>query len=138
MTVTLGAEPQWSPGPIKCPWTVNSCWVGGETGWDGGTGVGDGDGEEDTDTELKDVLISDDCADFDGSVVHTSDTGAMTVAWMGGVLLTDGVVAALVTAGKLALSLVICERGGTIHTHTYIEYSNRGDVSVKHRQRDKS
>lgn len=54
-TVTFGADPQWSPGPIKCPRTVNCCCVGGEGGNDKGrAGIGG-----DTDTELVEALVSD-------------------------------------------------------------------------------
>lgn len=65
MTVTLGAGPTRSPGPAKCPCTVNCRWVDGEGALGGGG---------DTDTELVEAGVSGGAA---GLVwVHTSDTGA--------------------------------------------------------------
>lgn len=96
--MTLGAGPQWSPGPRRGPWTVNCCCTGGEGGTEAGRGVVQGE----TETELVEATVS----DGEGLVcgVHTSVTGAAAGAVVVG---ATGVAAVFGTVGEAAPSLLI-------------------------------
>lgn len=114
LTVTLGAGPQWSPGPKIGPCTVNWCWVNvvRAGGTEAGLGVEQGDI---TDTELVEAMVSDGVGLI--WLVHTSVTGAAAGTWVGGALVDTTGAVVLVTVGELALSLLICDE--VDNTHSY-------------------